>query len=39
MKATIVGEYRLEIKDNADPKPAPNEVLIRVRACGLNRAE
>tara|TARA_R110000868_G_scaffold4155_56_gene25745 strand:+ start:13487 stop:14461 length:975 start_codon:yes stop_codon:yes gene_type:complete len=39
MKAAVVGENGLEIKDIAEPKPAPNEVLIRVRACGLNRAD
>ena len=39
MKAAVVGENGLDIKDIAEPKPAPNEVLIRVRACGLNRAD
>jgi NADPH:quinone reductase len=39
MKAAVVGENGLEIKDIETPEPAPNEVLIRVRACGLNRAD
>jgi NADPH2:quinone reductase len=39
MKAAVVGEKGLEIRDVARPEPKPNEVLIRVRACGLNRAD
>jgi NADPH:quinone reductase len=39
MKAAIVGEATLEIRDVAMPKPKPNEVLVKVRAIGLNRAE
>jgi NADPH2:quinone reductase len=39
MKAAVVGDNGLEIKDIEIPKPAPNEVLIKVRACGLNRAD
>lgn len=39
MKAAVVGENGLEIRDIDTPEPAPNEVLIRVRACGLNRAD
>jgi len=39
MKAAVVGENGLEIKDIDPPKPGPAEVLIKVRACGLNRAD
>ena len=39
MKAAVVGESGLEIRDIAQPVPKPNEVLVRVRACGLNRAD
>ncbi len=38
MKAAVVGESALEIRDVPQPKPKPNEVLIKVRAIGLNRA-
>ena len=39
MKAAVVGENGFGIQDMPEPKPKPNEVLIRVRACGLNRAD
>ena len=39
MKAAVVGENALEIRDVPAPKPKPNEVLVKVRAIGLNRAE
>lgn len=39
MKAAVVGENALEIRDMPAPKPKPNEVLVKVRAVGLNRAE
>jgi NADPH2:quinone reductase len=39
MKAAVVTENGLVVKDVPEPKPAPNEVLIRVRACGMNRAD
>lgn len=39
MKAAVVGETALEIRDVPAPKPKPNEVLVKVRAIGLNRAE
>ena len=39
MKAAVVGETALEIRDVPMPKPKPNEVLVKVRAVGLNRAE
>jgi NADPH:quinone reductase len=39
MKAAVVGDNGLEIKDIEAPKPGPAEVLIKVRACGLNRAD
>src|ERR671929_237662 len=39
MKAAVVGEKGLEIRDVPQPRPKPNEVLVRVRAAGLNRAD
>jgi len=39
MKAMVVGEKGIELKDVPQPKPKPSEVLVRVRAAGLNRAE
>ena len=30
---------RLEIREVPDPKPGNNEILIRIRASGLNRSE
>ena len=39
MKAAVVGEKGLEIREVLRPEPKANEVLVRVRAAGLNRAE
>jgi len=39
VKAAVLGEAGVEIRDVAKPEPAPNEVLIRVRATSLNRAD
>jgi NADPH2:quinone reductase len=39
MKAAVVGERGVEVRDVAKPAPAPNQVLVRVRAAGLNRAD
>ena len=39
MKAAVVGDKGLEIREIPAPRPKPNEVLVRVRAAGLNRAE
>lgn len=39
MRAMVVGEAGLELRDVAAPRPGPGEVLVRVRAAGLNRAE
>ena len=39
MKAAIVTETGVQVQDVAEPKPGPQEVLIRVRAAGLNRAD
>ena len=36
MKALLLSEYKhLEITEMPSPKPAPDEVLIRVNACGI----
>ena len=39
MKAAVVGEKGAEVRDLPKPEPKPNEVLIRVRASSLNRAD
>jgi NADPH2:quinone reductase len=39
MKAAVVGEKGAEVRDVPKPEPAPNEILIKVRASSLNRAD
>src|ERR1700728_4617540 len=39
MKAAVLGEKGVEIRDVPKPEPKPNEVLIKVRASSLNRAD
>ena len=39
MKAAIVTDQGVRIADVPQPQPKPNEVLVRVRAAGLNRAD
>jgi NADPH2:quinone reductase len=39
MKAAVIGESGLEIRDVPVPKPKEGEILVRVKAAGLNRAE
>jgi NADPH2:quinone reductase len=39
VKAAVVGESGVEIRDLPKPAPGPNEVLIAVRASTLNRAD
>lgn len=39
MKAAVITENGLEIKDVEQPEPGPGEVLVRVKAAGLNRAD
>ena len=39
MKAAVVTEAGLEIREVPRPKPKANEILVRVRATGLNRAD
>jgi NADPH:quinone reductase len=39
MKAAVVAGDGLEIREVPRPKPKPNEVLVRVRVAGLNRAD
>lgn len=39
MKAAVVAQGGVEVHDVPQPKPAPNQVLVRVRAIGLNRAD
>jgi len=39
VKAAILGDNGVEVRDLSKPTPAANEVLIRVRATSLNRAD
>ena len=39
MKAAVIGANGVEVRDVAVPKPGPSQVLVRVRAAGLNRAD
>ena len=39
MKAAVLTDRGVEVRDAPKPKPAPNQVLVRVRAAGLNRAD
>ena len=39
MKAAVLGEKGVEVRDLPKPVPKPNEVLIQVRASSLNRAD
>ena len=39
MKAAVAGEKGVEIRDVAKPVPKPHEILIKVRAASLNRAD
>jgi NADPH2:quinone reductase len=39
MKAAVLGETGVEVRDIPKPEPKPDEVLIRVRASSLNRAD
>jgi NADPH:quinone reductase-like Zn-dependent oxidoreductase len=39
MKAAILGDAGIEVGEVQKPVPKPNEVLVRVRATTLNRAD
>ena len=39
MKAAVVTEAGVQVKDAPKPSPKPNEILIKVRAASLNRAD
>src|SRR5688572_24797566 len=39
MKAGVATENGLAVREIPQPRPKPNEVLVRVRAAGLNRAD
>lgn len=39
MKAAVVTPNGVEVREVDAPKPQPTQVLVRVRACGLNRAD
>ena len=36
---TIVGDNKLEVREHPDPVPGTGEVLVRVRAAGINNAD
>src|SRR5712671_3471755 len=36
---TTVGDGTIEVREHPDPRPAPDEVLVRVAGAGLNRAD
>lgn len=39
MKAAVLGETGVEIRNVTKPTPKPNEILVKVSAAGLNRAD
>ena len=39
MRAAVVTEAGVQVRDVPEPRPAAQQVLVRVRACGLNRAD
>ena len=39
MKAVVLTDEGLAVREVPVPEPKPNEVLVRVAACGLNRAD
>src|SRR5437763_2926758 len=39
MKAVTIVDKHVEISEHPDPEPAKGELLVRVRAAGLNRAD
>jgi NADPH:quinone reductase-like Zn-dependent oxidoreductase len=39
MRAAVIREGRIEVEDRPDPEPKDGEILIRVRAAGVNGAD
>ncbi len=39
MKAVTLGNEGVEIKELPDPKPSNQQVLVKVKSCGLNRSD
>jgi putative PIG3 family NAD(P)H quinone oxidoreductase len=39
MRAATISDGAVEVADHPDPEPAKNEILVRVRAAGLNGAD
>ncbi len=39
MRAAIIEDGRLELEERPDPVPAEGELLVRIHAAGINRAD
>jgi NADPH:quinone reductase-like Zn-dependent oxidoreductase len=39
MRAAVIHSGRLEVEERPDPEPAPGEIVIRIRASGVNGAD
>jgi NADPH2:quinone reductase len=39
MRAAVVGDRRVQVRDVPAPRPKANEILVQVRAASLNRAD
>ncbi len=39
MRAVTIRDQKLSVEDHPDPSPGAGEVLVRVRAAGLNGAD
>src|SRR5579885_1136441 len=39
MRAAVIVSGRIEVEERPDPVPGPGEILIRVRAAGINGAD
>ena len=39
MKAVTLGKDGVEIKELPEPKPQNQQILVKVKSCGLNRSD
>src|SRR5215207_3283402 len=39
MRALVIADQQVHVEERPDPEPGPGEVLVRVHAAGLNRAD